>query len=72
MIDHNRLRALSSQQHLLAIAASKLVIFWTFSGTVFGEKYIHEDVSKHILFAVYFDHIRCQILGSINVNLYPL
>ena len=37
-IDHNRLRELSSQQHLLAISAAKKVIFQTYSGTVFGKK----------------------------------
>ena len=37
MIDHNRLRALSSQQHLLALSATKKVIFQTFPDTVFGE-----------------------------------
>ena len=74
-IDHNRLRTLSSQQHLLAISAAKEVVFRTFSGTVFGEKMqkkcVQEDVSKHILFAVYFDGNRCQILGSINRNRNP-
>ena len=57
-IDHNRLRILSSQQHLLAISAAKEVIFPTFSGTIFGKKN----------FFIYFDHNRCQILGSINQN----
>ena len=38
MIDHNLLRVLSSQQHLLAISAAMKVIFRTFSGVVFGKK----------------------------------
>ena len=38
MIHPNRLRAISAQQHLLAIPAAELVMFQTFPGTVFGDK----------------------------------
>ena len=38
---------------------------------MFLAKNVQKDMSKHILFAVYFDHNRCQILGLINRNQNP-
>ena len=46
-------------------------IFWYCFWRKTWSKYFKEEVSQHNLFAVYFDHNRCQILGSINQNQNP-